>query len=123
MIPIKVAGAATNTTSEPRSAQAALQYLQPGALNLTALPPLLAVTSGVDGANPTGAVRLYEGLGFERDPGRDWQFEPGQWLYAYRLEPLPPPNPLNSFFCVSSNCRSAVPLSVTRGSAAARSSR
>ncbi len=38
MIPIKVAGAAV---SEPRNpASAALQYLQPGALNLTALPPL-----------------------------------------------------------------------------------
>lgn len=38
MIPIKVAGQAP---SEPRSpATAALQYLQPGALNLTALPPL-----------------------------------------------------------------------------------
>jgi oxygen-independent coproporphyrinogen-3 oxidase len=39
MIPIKVAGAALKT--EPRSAAAsALQYLQPGALNLAALPPL-----------------------------------------------------------------------------------
>lgn len=38
MIPIKVAGQAPG---EPRSpATAALQYLQPGALNLTALPPL-----------------------------------------------------------------------------------
>jgi len=38
MIPIKVAGP---TASEPRSpASAALQYLQPGALNLAALPPL-----------------------------------------------------------------------------------
>jgi oxygen-independent coproporphyrinogen-3 oxidase len=38
MIPIKVAGA---PASEPRNpATAALQYLQPGALNLTALPPL-----------------------------------------------------------------------------------
>jgi len=38
MIPIKVAG---QTAGEPRSpATAALQYLQPGALNLTALPPL-----------------------------------------------------------------------------------
>jgi oxygen-independent coproporphyrinogen-3 oxidase len=37
MIPIKVAGA----PSEPRSpAASALQYLQPGALNLAALPPL-----------------------------------------------------------------------------------
>jgi oxygen-independent coproporphyrinogen-3 oxidase len=39
MIPIKVAGAAPKT--EPRSpAASALQYLQPGALNLAALPPL-----------------------------------------------------------------------------------
>lgn len=38
MIPIKVAGSAVG---EPRNpASAALQYLQPGALNLTALPPL-----------------------------------------------------------------------------------
>ncbi|NNG22573.1 radical SAM family heme chaperone HemW [Telluria aromaticivorans] len=38
MIPIKVAGP---TPSEPRSpATTALQYLKPGALNLTALPPL-----------------------------------------------------------------------------------
>jgi len=40
MIPIKVARAPASATSEPRSAQAALQYLQPGSLNLTALPPL-----------------------------------------------------------------------------------
>ncbi|MEH6435016.1 radical SAM family heme chaperone HemW [Massilia sp. DD77] len=42
MIPIKVAGQASGTSAgEPRSpATAALQYLQPGALNLTALPPL-----------------------------------------------------------------------------------
>ena len=42
MIPIKVAGHASATsTSEPRNpATAALQYLQPGALNLSALPPL-----------------------------------------------------------------------------------
>jgi len=40
MIPIKVVGAGAST-SEPRNpATAALQYLQPGALNLTALPPL-----------------------------------------------------------------------------------
>ncbi|RLM52710.1 oxygen-independent coproporphyrinogen III oxidase-like protein, partial [Halobellus sp. Atlit-31R] len=38
MIPIKVAGPAP---TEPRSpATTALQYLQPGALNLTSLPPL-----------------------------------------------------------------------------------
>ena len=42
MIPIKVVGHASGqTSSEPRSpATAALQYLQPGTLNLTALPPL-----------------------------------------------------------------------------------
>ena len=42
MIPIKVAGPGLgSTSSEPRSpAATALQYLQPGALNLTALPPL-----------------------------------------------------------------------------------
>lgn len=40
MIPIKVAGQGAGQ-SEPRSpATAALQYLQPGALNLSALPPL-----------------------------------------------------------------------------------
>ncbi|MFB9244049.1 oxygen-independent coproporphyrinogen III oxidase-like protein [Massilia antarctica] len=39
MIPIKVAGSGVKT--EPRSpAASALQYLQPGALNLAALPPL-----------------------------------------------------------------------------------
>ncbi|QNA90045.1 oxygen-independent coproporphyrinogen III oxidase-like protein [Massilia sp. Dwa41.01b] len=38
MIPIKVAGAQVGEARSP--AQAALQYLQPGALNLTALPPL-----------------------------------------------------------------------------------
>jgi oxygen-independent coproporphyrinogen-3 oxidase len=42
MIPIKVAGAQVGAKAgEPRNpASAALQYLQPGALNLTALPPL-----------------------------------------------------------------------------------
>jgi oxygen-independent coproporphyrinogen-3 oxidase len=38
MIPIKPAGAQVGAPRSP--AQAALQYLQPGALNLTALPPL-----------------------------------------------------------------------------------
>ena len=38
MIPIKVAGAQASAPRDPASA--ALQYLQPGALNLTALPPL-----------------------------------------------------------------------------------
>jgi ribosomal protein S18 acetylase RimI-like enzyme len=31
------------------------------------------------------AHRLYASLGFERDAERDWEFEPGQWLWAYRL--------------------------------------
>jgi len=38
MIPIKVAGVNVGEARSP--AQAALQYLQPGSLNLTALPPL-----------------------------------------------------------------------------------
>ena len=31
------------------------------------------------------AQRLYESLGFERDPSRDWEYEPGRWLWAFRL--------------------------------------
>lgn len=31
------------------------------------------------------AQRLYEGLGFTRDPARDWEFEPGEWLWALVL--------------------------------------
>lgn len=31
------------------------------------------------------AQRLYEALGFVREPPLDWQFEPGEWLLAYRL--------------------------------------
>lgn len=31
------------------------------------------------------AHRLYESIGFERDPARDWEYEPGEWLLAYRL--------------------------------------
>lgn len=31
------------------------------------------------------AHRLYESLGFVRDPSDDWEFEPGEWLWAYRL--------------------------------------
>jgi ribosomal protein S18 acetylase RimI-like enzyme len=31
----------------------------------------------------TAAHRLYERLGFERVAGLDWEFEPGEWLYAY----------------------------------------
>jgi ribosomal protein S18 acetylase RimI-like enzyme len=33
----------------------------------------------------TAAHRMYERLGFERLPEIDWEFEPGEWLYAYRL--------------------------------------
>ena len=40
MIPIKVVGANTSASEPRNAATAALQYLQPGALNLTALPPL-----------------------------------------------------------------------------------
>ncbi len=31
----------------------------------------------------TVAHRLYESLGFRRDPARDWEFEPGEWLWSY----------------------------------------
>ena len=31
------------------------------------------------------AHRLYESLGFGRDPSRDWEFEPGEWLWSYTL--------------------------------------
>ena len=31
------------------------------------------------------AQGLYELLGFARTPSRDWQFEPGQWLWSYVL--------------------------------------
>ena len=31
------------------------------------------------------AHRLYESLGFERDPARDWEFDPGEWLWSYVL--------------------------------------
>jgi ribosomal protein S18 acetylase RimI-like enzyme len=31
------------------------------------------------------AHRLYESLGFLRDPQRDWEFAPGQWLWAMAL--------------------------------------
>jgi ribosomal protein S18 acetylase RimI-like enzyme len=33
----------------------------------------------------TAAQALYESVGFEREPGLDWEFEPGEWLLAYRL--------------------------------------
>jgi ribosomal protein S18 acetylase RimI-like enzyme len=29
------------------------------------------------------AHHLYESLGFRRDPERDWEFEPGEWLWSY----------------------------------------
>jgi ribosomal protein S18 acetylase RimI-like enzyme len=32
-----------------------------------------------------GAHRLYLRLGFERDPGLDWEPEPGLWLRGFRL--------------------------------------
>jgi GNAT superfamily N-acetyltransferase len=31
------------------------------------------------------AHQLYAGLGFVRDPTRDWEFEPGEWLWALSL--------------------------------------
>jgi ribosomal protein S18 acetylase RimI-like enzyme len=31
------------------------------------------------------AHRLYGSLGFERDPSRDWEYEPGRWLWAFKL--------------------------------------
>ena len=33
----------------------------------------------------TTAHRLYERLGFERSPERDWEFAPGRRLLSYRL--------------------------------------
>jgi GNAT superfamily N-acetyltransferase len=33
----------------------------------------------------TAAHRLYESFGFVRDPARDWEFEPGEWLWALSL--------------------------------------
>lgn len=33
----------------------------------------------------TAAHRLYESLGFVRVPARDWEFEPGEWLWSYVL--------------------------------------
>ena len=32
------------------------------------------------------AHRLYESLGFRRVRELDWEFEPGEWLWAYRLD-------------------------------------
>jgi ribosomal protein S18 acetylase RimI-like enzyme len=34
----------------------------------------------------TVAQGLYGSLGFHRQPDLDWEFEPGEWLLAYRLE-------------------------------------
>jgi ribosomal protein S18 acetylase RimI-like enzyme len=34
----------------------------------------------------TAAHRLYESVGFVRDPARDWEFEPGEWLWALWLK-------------------------------------
>jgi len=34
----------------------------------------------------TAAHRLYESLGFRRVPEQDWQFDPGEWLWAYRID-------------------------------------
>ena len=31
------------------------------------------------------AQRLYQSFGFTRDPQRDWEFEPGEWLWAWVL--------------------------------------
>ena len=31
------------------------------------------------------AQHLYETLGFARDHADEWEFEPGEWLWAYRL--------------------------------------
>ena len=33
----------------------------------------------------TVAHRMYESLGFVREPTRDWEFEPGEWLWSYAL--------------------------------------
>lgn len=31
------------------------------------------------------AHALYDSMGFNRDPERDWEFEPGEWLWAFVL--------------------------------------
>jgi ribosomal protein S18 acetylase RimI-like enzyme len=31
------------------------------------------------------AHRLYESMGFQRDKASDWEFEPGEWLWGYRI--------------------------------------
>lgn len=32
------------------------------------------------------AHRMYAAYGFVREPGRDWEFEPGEWLWALTLQ-------------------------------------
>lgn len=34
----------------------------------------------------TAAHRMYESAGFRRVSELDWEFEPGEWLHAYRLD-------------------------------------
>ena len=34
----------------------------------------------------TAAHRLYESMGFRRTAELDWEFESGEWLWAYRLD-------------------------------------
>jgi ribosomal protein S18 acetylase RimI-like enzyme len=34
----------------------------------------------------TAAHDMYESLGFRRVTELDWEFEPGEWLFAYRLD-------------------------------------
>jgi ribosomal protein S18 acetylase RimI-like enzyme len=41
----------------------------------------------------TAAHRLYVSVGFERDPERDWEYEPGRWLWAMSLRLVPRPSP------------------------------
>lgn len=38
------------------------------------------------------AQALYDSMGFARDPERDWEFEPGEWLWAFvlRFQRAPP---------------------------------
>jgi hypothetical protein len=43
--------------------------------------PERSILAGCRKAEPT----LYESLGFERDRSSDWEFEPGEWLWGYRM--------------------------------------
>jgi GNAT superfamily N-acetyltransferase len=36
------------------------------------------------------AHRLYDSLGFARDPSRDWEFAPGEWLWSFVLRFVDP---------------------------------